>query len=310
MRVGLLVAALLTQFAHAQPLEIDRELEEAKALYREAKFAQAIAKLDRVVGRLEQMRDLQARRIQLSDAHLHLALSYVALNDPTAAKESLKQMLRADRNRKLDPDVYAPKVIELFEEAKKEVAVEPAAAAPPPPSATAKKGGSKAPLILLGAAAAAGGGLALAKGGGGTTGATPAATPTALPMPTVSGSNDIVFLGSNPPPGSTISVSTGTLRISVAYTLADRDAAMMFVGPVFSTAPGERGFCASFGTNVRRGSAMVEGQVTFAMPGTVDPRCRPPVDLPGVYAQFLDPADPSGRFFFEKIFSVTYRLVP
>ncbi len=66
------------------------------------------------------MRDLQPRKIQLSDAHLRLALSYVALNDPTAAKESLKQMLRADRNRKLDPDVYAPKVIELFEEARTE----------------------------------------------------------------------------------------------------------------------------------------------------------------------------------------------
>lgn len=97
----------------------------------------------------------------------------------------------------------------------------------------------------------------------------------------------------------------------MSYTLTDRDAAMMAVGPVASTAPGDRGFCASFATNVRRAtSATVEGQVTFAMPGTGDPRCRPPVDLHGVYAQFVDPSDPSGRFFFERIFSVTYRFVP
>lgn len=46
-RVALwLVAATLSGgVARAQQGELDRELEEAKALYREAKFAQAIAKL-------------------------------------------------------------------------------------------------------------------------------------------------------------------------------------------------------------------------------------------------------------------------
>ncbi len=218
----------------AQQLDVDSELEEAKSLYREARFAKAIVKLKATVERLEQLRDLQARRIQLSDAHLHLALSYVALNDSRAAKESLQQMLRADRSRRLDPDVYAPKVIALFDEAKKEVAAEPAAAAPPTPSATAKKGGSRLPLIILGAGGAAAAGVAVATGGGGfpsgTTPSAPGGGATGGPIPIAYG---VALIGADPPQGSQLRAGIDnrvTLMFLFDIAAGERVVATMFLG--------------------------------------------------------------------------------
>lgn len=214
--VFLIGAALLStsvgvRAQQPQP-DVEHELEDAKALYREARFAQAIAKLQLAIAHLDGAKDPRLRRGQ-ADAHLHLALSYVALNDPTAAKESLKAMLRLDRDRRLDPEVYAPKVVELFEESRAELAREsPATAdtATPPPAplqpasgpshaaaAPKKRGGSKAPLILLGAGGAAAAGIAVAGGGG------------SVPTPTTIGSNSIVLVGLDPPAGTSISLSRG-----------------------------------------------------------------------------------------------------
>ena len=204
---GVVVALLLASAAvmssnvialQSQQSNVDRDLEEAKTLYREARFTDAIVRLQNTIERLKLLKNLQARKTNLGDAYLHLALSYFALAELPLAKAQLTNVLRSDPDRQLDPQIYAPQVIALFEEARKEVAKEPAAAAPPPPSATAKKGGSKAPLILLGAAAAAGGGIAVAKGGGSSAGATP----------TLSGPNDVALAGLVPAAGSTFSAAS------------------------------------------------------------------------------------------------------
>ncbi len=116
--------------ARAQVEDMDRALEEAKELYEQGVFAQAIAKLQAVIGKLEQLRDIEIRKAHLAEAQLHLGLTYLALNDPIAAKESFKEVLRLKPNHNLDPVIYAPKVITIFEEAREEVALEPPTALP------------------------------------------------------------------------------------------------------------------------------------------------------------------------------------
>lgn len=231
---GVVVALLLASAAvmssnvialQSQQSNVDRDLEEAKTLYREARFTDAIVRLQNTIERLKLLKNLQARKTNLGDAYLHLALSYFALAELPLAKAQLTNVLRSDPDRQLDPQIYAPQVIALFEEARKEVAKEPATAAavPAPASssqaAVAKKGGSKAPLILLGVGAAAGGVALAAKGGGSSASATTPTIPT--PPPTVSGREDIVLLGSNPPPGSTVRVGQRDvveMTFSVVYS--------------------------------------------------------------------------------------------
>lgn len=232
MFLTILGAALVAVpfLVRAQQPDVDRQVEEAKALYRDGSFAEAIVKLQDAISRLQLLRDIEVKRIQLAEAYLHMSLSYFALDNSAAAKETLKGLARLDRQRRLDPQIYAPPVIALFEEARAEVLLEPAAAdarpsVRPAPSAAPKKGGSKAPLIVLGAAAAAGGVALAAKGGGSAASSgTPAATPTASPTPTPSpsASADIVFIGSDPAPGSTISTGSPTrsTRIPLRMTFS------------------------------------------------------------------------------------------
>jgi hypothetical protein len=155
---------LLAALAAAAPqLSPSDELEAAKGLYREGHFGEAIVKLQAVVDKLPLVRDVAVRRIALADAYLHLALSYVAIDERSAARDALRGMLQADPGRTLSPDVYAPKVTTLFAE----VAAEARAASPPPVPAPAQtetrtetKHRSRTPLLVAGGAVVAGGGVA------------------------------------------------------------------------------------------------------------------------------------------------------
>lgn len=215
--VTLLSAALIG----AQALDLDHELEEAKALYRQARFAQALTRLQEIVDRVEQAAQSPAHTAQLADAHLHQALSYIALNDSQAAKQSFKAVLRLDSARRLDPDVYAPKVLALFEEARRELPAaasqaaearaEPVAtplpassagASLPSPGSSKKKGRPVWPFVALGVGGATAAGLAIAGGG--------AAEPP--------GVNDIALTALNPASGSVLSI--GRARVGVALSVS------------------------------------------------------------------------------------------
>lgn len=298
--VALLGAAFLCNpVVRAQQLDVQQELEEAKALYREAKFAQAIAKLQLVVARLEQAGDRGARGGQ-ADAHLHLALSYIALNDPAAARESLKAMLRLDPERRLDPQVYAPKVVALFEEAKAEVAKEPpvvAAAAPTPAasvSPAAKKGRSKVPLIVLGGGVAAAG-VAIAASAGGS----PAVT------------NDIALVSVEPPAGSAISLSTEPrVLVNLRVTLAGHER-----GLVFAELRGECLVAAENSPPFEPGSGLVVRLLldlrTSLRPGGCE-ELRPPVRLDSLRTVLIHEKDAEfrdQRALVTKVFRVGYTIV-
>jgi hypothetical protein len=209
--VGALVLALACASVLARGSD---DLEQAKQLYREGRFPESIAKLRMALVELPLLRDLEVRRVQLADAYLHLALAQVALADRESAKQAFKEMLRVDPQRTLDPEIYAPKVVALFEESRSELGREPRAVASEPATAgglqPAARKGRNVPLLAGAGVAAAGIGLAAARLGGRA-----ATTPTTLshsiftPL-TGSGRARIVWLTAAPSPGSRVSLRSGS----------------------------------------------------------------------------------------------------
>jgi hypothetical protein len=174
-RIAAFVLAALAGLASLQG-DFARELDEAKALYRDGRFGQTIATLQTLVLRLQSDEGSRAPAIE-AEAHLYTGLAYVALDDPEAAKASFERLLRLAPDRRLDPDVYAPKVIALFEEARTRARTSPVATrapaagnttttsitttAPGPASGGTAEGRSRLPWAFLGGAVGAGGALVL-----------------------------------------------------------------------------------------------------------------------------------------------------
>ena len=104
---------------------VERELDGAKTLYTEGRLDEAVSALRKVISTLNQLRDQQSRKIQLADAHFHLGLSYFALRDESSALENFRQVVALDPNRHLDPEIYSPKIIGLFAQARADVGPAP-----------------------------------------------------------------------------------------------------------------------------------------------------------------------------------------
>ncbi len=117
----------------------------------EGDFENAVLTLDGAVRSLAQE---PAHVRELAQAYLNLGIAYVALDQRERARAAFKEALLRDKDLRLLPDRYSPKVIAAFEEARQEVrASEP------------RGKGSKLPLILLGAAGVTAAGIVLAAGG-------------------------------------------------------------------------------------------------------------------------------------------------
>lgn len=126
----------------------------------------AIVTLDAATRRLA----AQGMSRQLGDAYLYLGIAYLAKGYEMSAKARFREALAQIKDLKLSADKFPPKVIEVFETARGEMAkAPPPTPAPPPrnqPSASPppKKGGAKKPLILVGAGVAIAGGVVAAAG--------------------------------------------------------------------------------------------------------------------------------------------------
>lgn len=188
----------------------DGELARGKELLRQGEYDQAAVVLDRVTRRLGT--NAKAAR-EAASAHVHLALAYVGLAQDTLARANFKEALRRDPSIQLTASDQSPKVLELFQTAKDELAREKLL------NASSKKGGSKAPLVIGLAALGAGGAAIGLKGGGGGGGDTPSGssgTPitTGCPSPITVASASISR-------GATVSMSspqTLTLTLNLAAT--------------------------------------------------------------------------------------------
>lgn len=118
MAIALVFAlALASDQAWAQA-DASQRLEEARALLHAARIAEAIEKLQAVVGMLERQHDLKRRRGEIADACLELGFSHLRAGEREAAREAFQGALMLERTRRLDRQLYAAGVVALFEEAR------------------------------------------------------------------------------------------------------------------------------------------------------------------------------------------------
>jgi hypothetical protein len=155
--VAVLLAIWLPASSLAQQQAIDPELEKGLRLVKQGEYGQAIIVLDPVATRLGKNPALKG---QAAQAYLNLGIAYVGQGQEALASASFREAVVRDGTLQLNAFDISPKVRELFQKAKDDVAQQKA------PVASEKKGGSKTPLIVLGVLAA-GGGVALAASGHG-----------------------------------------------------------------------------------------------------------------------------------------------
>lgn len=116
--IGLFIFTANSAFSAEKAKE---PLEKGKKYYEDSEFIKAIEELRRAVDLLEKTSRERSRNNDLIDAHIHLGLAYIGVNETERAKLQFKDALRLDPEKKLNEDFYAPKVIKLFNKAKDEV---------------------------------------------------------------------------------------------------------------------------------------------------------------------------------------------
>src|SRR5262249_26893252 len=113
----LLVLAAAAPAAPAQSPAPDDELQAGIHQVKEGDFETAVVTLDRVARRLAAA---PARRKERAEAYLYLGVAQIALDQRAAAKTSYKEAIAADKDLRVSPDRFSPKVIAAFEEARRE----------------------------------------------------------------------------------------------------------------------------------------------------------------------------------------------
>jgi hypothetical protein len=113
-----LALAALTLALQAGAAPQSEPLETGKSLYQQARFPEAIETLRKAVERMEGDASDEQRRRRLVDAYRYLGLAYFALGEREIARDAFKNVLSLDPSERLDPELYAPKVVELFEQAR------------------------------------------------------------------------------------------------------------------------------------------------------------------------------------------------
>jgi hypothetical protein len=124
----------------------------------EGDFETAVVTLQGVTRKLQGQ---TTRRQELAQAHLYLGIAHVALDQPAEAKTAFKAALTQNKELRLTPDRFSPKVIAAFEEARREA--EAAASA----GGTSPAEGSGKPLLWVAVGGAAAGAVVLATRGRG-----------------------------------------------------------------------------------------------------------------------------------------------
>jgi tetratricopeptide (TPR) repeat protein len=111
--LSLLWWSALSPLAHGESL-----LDQGKRLCREGRFTEAVQTLSTAIATIEGERDTPQRGVRLADAYLHLGFSHAALGELAPAKEAFRRVLALAPDRHLDPEIHAPKLVDLFEEAR------------------------------------------------------------------------------------------------------------------------------------------------------------------------------------------------
>jgi hypothetical protein len=151
---ALVQGAVLIAFSLSLEAQVpDPELTQGMRQVREGDFEGAVKTLEAVVPRLA---PIPERSSDLVQAYVQLGVAYVALDQRETARGRFKEALARDAALKLSPAEYSPKVLGVFEEARREAH----------PAGGSGKKGSHVALIGAGAGAAVAGVVLATRGGG------------------------------------------------------------------------------------------------------------------------------------------------
>jgi hypothetical protein len=123
----------------------------------DGEYDAAILTLDGAVRRLS---GAPGKTKELAQAYLYLGIAYLAKGHQTSARERFREAVRQVADLDLNPQKFAPRVIEEFERARQDVKQSPG-------SASGKGGGSGKLLLIGGGAAAAAAGAIVILGSSG-----------------------------------------------------------------------------------------------------------------------------------------------
>jgi hypothetical protein len=155
-RVATLVLfVLLTPPAFGAPAP-EADLATGIRQVQEGDFEGAVTTLQGVTRKLAGQ---ASRRQELAQAYLYLGIAHVALDQRDPAKAAFKAALAQNRELRLSPDRFSPKVIGVFEEARGEAASTSA-------TASGGDGSGGKPLLWIALGGAAAGAVVLAASGG------------------------------------------------------------------------------------------------------------------------------------------------
>jgi Tetratricopeptide repeat len=206
----------------------------------------AVPTLETALTRLEEEKGPDAERAR---ACLYLGIALVALDRRDAAKERFRQALDFDPELRLTPDRFSPKVIGVFEEARRERGSGGAS--------TPKKSRSKTPLLLLGAGAAAAAGIVVvASGGNGPSGGAPSFSGAHFTTPVLvcpNGSADLPLVFAIQLQGSNPTEQTLTIRAVTVVMIIEESPAV----------PSEVGFASTAPATLTPSSIAPHGQATL-----------------------------------------------
>jgi tetratricopeptide (TPR) repeat protein len=118
LSVALLIVVSVQLPVSSRPSdEITDILARAQALYYEADFGKSIEALTQADDLL---RNQTGHTQEKAAVKLQMALAFIGLNDKAQAKHNFSEMYALEPDHQMDPQVFAPKVIQLAEEAKAE----------------------------------------------------------------------------------------------------------------------------------------------------------------------------------------------
>lgn len=164
-------SGLATQAPQPTATGLDAGIQQVK----DGHFDAALLTLDAVV---RQLRSDPARHPELVRAFVYLGAAYVGLQQESPARENFKEALKLDKALQLDPNEFPPRVVRVFEAARKGKSK----------SAMYAGGGIGVVAIVVAAAVVGGAGsLSASQVGDTTTTTTPTTTTTTLPRGTVPG---------------------------------------------------------------------------------------------------------------------------
>jgi len=168
--VSLILAMTAPPVLPAETPVSDPDVARGVSLVEDGEYEAGLVTLDAAARRLAGHPD-QAR--DLAQAYLYLGVAYLAKGHEASARAQFREALKEAKDLKLSPAKFAPKVIEVFDQARETANKESAQAPRPGPAAGPSeskpaRGGSKKGLLILGGVLAAVAGVAAAAAGGGS----------------------------------------------------------------------------------------------------------------------------------------------